>query len=116
MEGENALAELETRKSQCFQLLKLHPNKIPIILEPSQLKSSFVLGENKFLVPNSYTLQELVFHLRKRLKMRKTDGLFLVIGDRHLTCLNKTIKAIYEEHRNLDGFLYVKYSTEACWG
>ncbi|CAG9321081.1 unnamed protein product [Blepharisma stoltei] len=91
------------------------PNKIPIIVEPEG-ELPFFLDQNKFLVPDYFTVHELLFHLRRRLQLPKTHAIFLLINGKQLAKLDTKILNLYEECQEKDKILYIKYLTEPTLG
>ena len=111
------MPRVEERKMQCEQLLKEYQDKIPIVLEPNESsKNGYIISQNKFLVPKLYTFHELVFLIRKKLKLNQSESLFITVGDSSFPSMNKSLNSIYNEYKSPDGFLYVYYSSEAIWG
>lgn len=90
-------------------------NKIPVIVEPAN-ESTFVLQQNKFLVASHYTVHEFLYHLRRRMQLPKTYGLFLLVNGRSLVNLDRSIKGVHQENKQSDGILYIHYITEATLG
>ncbi len=49
--------------------------------------------------------------------MRKELALFLLEDGKHAIKGDTSIKEIYEKHKDPeDGFLYIAYTSENCWG
>ena len=48
--------------------------------------------------------------------MSSNESLYIVVGNAHMPAMNKTIKQIYSELKDPDGFLYITYSSEAVLG
>ncbi|CAG9311345.1 unnamed protein product [Blepharisma stoltei] len=106
---------LQQRKIECQKIMQSHPNQIPIILENDKEINDSKTMENRFLVPKRFKFQEFIFNLRKNMNLPKTSALFISIGG-HLPALDKTMISIYDEFKNPDGFLYVRYSSESALG
>ncbi|XP_055375248.1 microtubule-associated proteins 1A/1B light chain 3C-like isoform X2 [Condylostylus longicornis] len=93
------------------------PNKIPVIVERYSREYDLpYLNKKKFLVPQEITLSQFLTILRNRLKVGSTKALFLLVNDRSLVPLSKTLSEIYHEYRQDDGFLYVTYSSQEVFG
>mmetsp|Transcript_14176 Transcript_14176/g.14244 ORF Transcript_14176/g.14244 Transcript_14176/m.14244 type:complete len:119 (+) Transcript_14176:49-405(+) len=117
MEFKKELPEFETRRLEANRLLEIHPTKLPIIVEPiSSKNNAYGFIQNRFLVPKNYTFHEFIFHLRRRLELDRTDALYVLVSQKHLPALDRNMISIYEEFQDLDGFLYVNYSSEAILG
>ena len=63
------------------------------------------------MVSETLTLAELLYSIRKTLKLKKTEGLYLYISDR-LPPLNLSIGQLYLRSVETDGFLYITYMTQ----
>jgi len=117
MDFRKEVPDLQTRKQESQNLCQNHPNKAPVIIQPSNIpQNTLRIPQNKFLVPMLYTFHEFLFHLRKKLQMSSNESLYIVVGNAHMPAMNKTIKQIYSELKDPDGFLYITYSSEAVLG
>lgn len=106
-----------SRKAQTSKMLIEHPDKIPVIIVPFNSSSnSYKLPQSKFLVPKQYTFHDLIFVLRKKLRLSSKESLFISIGDTSFPNLSRSMHSIYIESKSDDGFLYVQYSSEPVWG
>ena len=73
------------------------------------------IDKTKYLVPNNLTVGELVYVIRKRMKLEPEKAIFFFINE---TIPNTSLQLsqLYESHKNEDGFLYMKYSSENTFG
>ena len=107
----------QDRKSECEQLLKAYPEKIPLIIEPqNSVGNKLFMDQNKFLVPKMYTFHELLFLIRKKLKIHQDEALYVTVKSSYFPVMSRSINSIYNEYKDPDGFLYIYYSSEAIWG
>ena len=113
MELKTALPSLADRTAEATKVLQAHPTKIPVIIEPRA--SANVLQQTRFLVPRYYTFHELLFHLRKRMQLKPMSALYITVGNQ-IPRMDTKLEELYAEFKDADGFLYVKYSTEALLG
>ncbi len=108
--------DFETRSSESRRIRSRYPDRIPIIMEKHKSAHNLAsMSQTKFLVPESITVSELLYILRKRIKLESQEALFLFINE---TMPNSSdiIKTIYSQYANEDGFLYITYSTENTFG
>ena len=56
-----------------------------------------------------------MFVVRKRIKLRRKRH-FLFVGDSVMVPSSKPIKAVDEEFRDQDGYLYITYHGESTFG
>lgn len=92
---------------------KLH-RFVPIIMERGS-RDAPRIGKEKFLVPVDLTMAQLSFVVRKRLELRSSDALFLMVN-KTLCTSTATAGSVYDAHRDTDGFLYVTYTMENTFG
>jgi GABA(A) receptor-associated protein len=108
--------DFETRSTESRRIRTRYPDRIPIIMEKHKSVQNLAsMTQTKFLVPESITVSELLYILRKRIKLEAQEALFLFINE---TMPNSSdiIKTIYERYAHEDGFLYITYSTENTFG
>jgi len=106
----------QKRKNEADRILKKYPNRCPVIVEKSRNNNSLSeIDKHKFLVPNDLTLGQFSFVIRKRLKLQPQQAIFLFINRKILPTAS-LICQIYKNEKDKDGFLYVEYSGENCFG
>lgn len=110
----------EERKSQSEQILLRYPDRIPVICDAyhstSHRNKNPDIDKVKFLVPHSLQINEFIYIIRKRLKMNPEHALFLLTGSNNVLRNHMTVIEAYIEHKDADGFLYLKYTLEATFG
>jgi len=93
------------------------PTKIPIIVERYSKESELpLLDKRKFLVPQELTMSQFVSIIRNRMKIGPSKALFLLVNNRSMVSLSKSLAEIYCENRHSDGFLYVTYASQEVFG
>jgi GABA(A) receptor-associated protein len=135
---------LEQRRFESERIRRRYPDRIPVIVEPliSSSSSSSVLStslfrsftssssssscneitlarlENeKFLVPSELSFGQFAYNIRRRLRLRAEHALFFYIGTYgKQPILSSTMEVLYNENKDLDGFLYVCYADEKVFG
>jgi GABA(A) receptor-associated protein len=105
------LKNVDIRKCESSKLLKKYNNKIPIIINVSDIP----ITERKFLVPNDITIQDFIYILRKRIKLTPEQSIFIFINN-NLPPMNVLISEIYKNHCDEDGFLYISLHKENTFG
>lgn len=109
---------LEQRKGDVEAMLKKHPDRIPVIVEinlDSNSTNKISLSNNKFLVPNDLTVSKFLFVLRKKIQITSEMGIFLFVNN-ILPNTADTMGALYENHKDEDGYLYAVLSAENTFG
>jgi hypothetical protein len=99
-------------------LLKKYPDRIPVIIE----KCNFLnLTNNKYLLPKqmyvSYFLSIIRTKMNKTFDSKKAIFTFVKSGNSYfLINLNENIENIYNQYKEPDGFLYIKFGIENTFG
>ncbi|WZZ34671.1 hypothetical protein YC2023_018072 [Brassica napus] len=69
----------------------------------------------RYLVPADLTVGQFVYVVRKRIKLGAEKAIFVFVKNT-LPPTASLMSAIYEEHKDEDGFLYMTYSGENTFG
>lgn len=94
-----------------------HPTKIPAIVDRYEREYALpYLSKRKFLVPEEITMCQFQSLIRSRLKVSPNKAIFLLVNNRSMVPLSKTLSEIYYEYRSDDGFLYITYSSQEVFG
>ena len=100
-------------------MLEKYPNRLPLFLIGDS-KSKLKLKKNKYSIPNDMTFTQFIFVLRRNLRLREDQSLFLfVIGSDQidiLPCTSSLISDYYTEYKDPSGFLVIKYCEENTFG
>ena len=106
----------EQRHKESTRILEKYPDKVPIICEKyTKDRSSYTIDKNKFLAGGDLTMGQFVYIIRKRIKMKPTEGLYLFVNNTLLPNTD-TLSSIYKEYKLDDGFLYIQFSLENTFG
>lgn len=106
----------DDRLSESQKVLKKYPERVPIIIEKANEKDDIAtIDKNKYLVPKDTTLHEFIIIIRKRIRLEPSKTMFVIINS-HLCPGSKTIGEIYDDDKDEDGFLYIKYTSENTFG
>ena len=93
-----------------------YPNRYPLIVEKAENSNIIeTIDKTKFLVPGDLTMGQMIYVIRKRIKLSSEKALFIFIDDTMPTT-GDNICSIYNKHKDADGFLYVKFSGENTFG
>jgi GABA(A) receptor-associated protein len=110
---------LEKRKSESDRIKIKYPDKIPIIVEKYREGSNKdtlpMLDKHKYLSPGDITVGQFIFAIRKRMKLKSEQSLFMFIGDK-LPPSSKLLSQAYKENSDEDGFLYCIVFGENSFG
>jgi len=108
---------VEARKEMVSAIKVKHPNRVPVIMDKKVGDLSLPdVDKRKFLVPSDLTVGQVVYVIRKRIKLEADQAIFLFLKNGVLPPSGALISEIYEKHRDPDGLLYMTYSGENAFG
>ena len=106
----------EKRLNEATRIINKYPNRIPVIVErDNNEKEIQLINKNKYLVPISLTVGQFVYVIRKRLILPPEKAILLFINN-VLPPTASLLGTIYDEYKDKDHFLYIKYSGENTFG
>jgi hypothetical protein len=103
------------RKTQSKKIIEAYPGKIPIIMTRCENTQLPLLRKNRFLVPEQFSVGQLLNVLRNKLEVNSSIALFLVVNGKLVNSSKKMIQ-LYEEYDDEDGFLYIHYVDHEVFG
>lgn len=115
----------EKRKEESDKILKKYDDRIPIIVEKQVRSDIPEIDKKKFLVPGSLTLAQFTYVVRKRVKLAPEQALWIFVEtesskdskkEHLLPPTSHTLAEIYNQYKDVDGFLYLTYSGENTFG
>ena len=107
---------LKERKRQSEIVLRKHPDRIPIIVERDSKNANLpVIDRCKYLVPKDFSMGQLLYVVRKRIKLAPEQALFFFV-DNSLASTASLLSQLYQDHKDQDNFLYVSYCGENAFG
>ena len=105
----------ENRKQESERVKGKYVNRIPVIVLKDKRSAMVDIDKNKFLVPKDMSITQFMYIVRKRIKMKPEEALFVLVNG-ELINGNKLMGDIYENKKNEDGFLYMTYTSENTFG
>ena len=106
----------ERRRGESARIRTKYPELVPIICERGGDSTSVPdIDKKKFLVPQDLTVGQFAYVIRKRMKLDANKSMFLFV-DGVLPNGSKLMSHVYDEHKDPDGFLYIKYAGENTFG
>ena len=107
----------EKRKKESERIMTKYKYRYyPIICEAfntNELKKI----KRKYLVPVDLKIGQFLFLIRTKLELKDPNiALFLFLENNIVPNSLSMFKEIYENNKNRDGFLYIKYSKENTFG
>ena len=108
---------LKERKRQSEVVLRKHPDRIPIIVEKDSKMGKKIptIDRCKYLVPSDFSMAQLLYVVRKRIKLKSEEALFFFVNNT-LVSTASLLSEIYAKEKDVDGFLYITYCGENAFG
>ncbi|KAG6479857.1 hypothetical protein ZIOFF_063332 [Zingiber officinale] len=115
-DGEESLqARTSLWQAEAVRIREKYPDRIPVIVEKADRSDITDIDKKKYLVPADLTVGQFVYVVRKRIKLSAEKAIFIFVKNT-LPPTASMISAVYEEHKDEDGFLYMTYSGENTFG
>jgi len=105
----------EKRQAEAQRIREKYPERIPVIVEKAEKSDIADIDKQKYLVPADLTVGQFVYVIRKRIKLSPEKAIFIFVNN-VLPPTAALVSAVYEEHKDEDGFLYITYSGENTFG
>ena len=109
----------EKRKAEAARIRSKYPDRIPVICEKQEKSKIPDIDKKKYLVPADLTVGQFVYVIRRRIKVDPNTNIFLFVNVGKNTILPPTaslMSSLYDEQKDLDGFLYITYTSENTFG
>jgi len=106
---------LEKRKAEAERIRLKYPDRIPVISEKAEKSDIPDIDKKKYLVPADLTMGQFVYVIRKRIKLPADQAIFIFVNNT-LPPAAALMSQVYQEHKDVDGFLYITYSGESTFG
>jgi GABA(A) receptor-associated protein len=104
---------LEERKKQSSNILNKYSESIPVFIDFTNLSKP--IDKSKFVIPNGFSIGQLLTAIRMKMSLNPASALFLFINNR-LIPVTTVVSSLYESNKDDDGFLYVCCSEENTFG
>lgn len=107
---------LISRENESKKILLKYPDRLPIIINKCNNSNDLLtIKKNKYLVEKDMKFMSFIYIIRKNIKIDDSKALFVLV-DNSLVNGNKTMGELYEEYKDVDGFLYITYTSENTFG
>jgi GABA(A) receptor-associated protein len=106
-------------KENIKKIISKFPEKVPIIFLPSKnLKNTKNIKIQKFIMPKSLIMSEVIYTLRKKLNLNSYEAIFIFTGKNQeiIPSPNSLVSEIYELYKSEDDILYITYTNENVFG
>jgi len=116
MSANIGITERKSRE-EADRIMNKYPDRIPVLVTKNlNSKTTPDIDKHKYLVPVDLTMGQLLYVIRRRLRLKPEKGLFLFV-DSSIVCNSELVsKVYYRSHDPADGFLHAVYSCENVFG
>ncbi len=100
-------------------LLKKYPNSVPVILEKNENDKILPnINKTKYIMPKDMTVSNIIQILKSNMNETMTEhsAIYLLCEDNVMLSGSQSVEYIYNNYKNKDGFLYIKYCGENVFG
>jgi len=105
----------DLRVEEASKVRDKYPNRIPVICERAEKSDVPEIDKSKYLVPVDLTVGQFVYVIRNRIKLAPEQAVFVFIND-VMPPTASLMSEVYDQQKDADGFLYIKYSGENTFG
>lgn len=105
----------QEREKEASRVLSKYSDRIPIICERDSQSRMEDIDKNKYLVPKDLSAGQFIYVIRKRLRLPAEKAIFIFINGT-IPASSKPLLALYHEHCDRDGFMYITYCEENVFG
>ena len=106
---------LEKRIKESQSMYKRYPSRIPIIVYPIDDKQPKI-EKNKYLVPNDLTFCQFMYTIKKYLKTKENEAIFIFTHNNNLIPSNWLMSEVQDKYKKEDNYVYLFYSLENTFG
>ena len=106
----------DERRAESTRILTKYPDRVPVIAVHGPHCTLPHLDKSKYLCPSHLTIGEFCYVLRKRVKLPPATGMFLFTEHGTLPPTSMTLRDLYSNNRNPDGYVYIVYAGENAFG
>ena len=106
----------DVRQKEAKRVRAKYPDLIPVICERIENSDLPTTMRRKYLVPQSLTMGQFMYVLRRRIDLDANRAMFLFLGGDTLAPTAELVSTLYDVHKDEDGFLYMHYSGENTFG
>jgi len=106
----------EERTSESSRIIDKYPDRCPIVVEKDNRSSIVEIDKHKYLVPKNLTIGQFIYVIRKRINLPPAQALFVMTENHTLPQTSALMSTLFYKYQNVDGFLYLTYTSENTFG
>tara|TARA_B110000305_G_C19412936_1_gene626449 strand:+ start:712 stop:1053 length:342 start_codon:yes stop_codon:yes gene_type:complete len=98
------------------EIIEKYPDRVPVYIEKGDTKIKEQLKKNKYLVPKDINMGQFMYIIRKQLKIRPEDAIFIFCNNTIIPT-SEILYDVYDKYKHKEtGFLMMKYYKEGVFG
>ena len=98
------------------EIIEKYPDRVPVYIEKGDNKIKEQLKKNKYLVPKDITMGQFMYVIRKQLKIRPEDAIFIFCNNTIIPT-SEILSEVYDNYKDKETeFLMMKYYKEGVFG
>ena len=105
---------LYNRIEESMKIRKKYKDRVPVIVEKVPKSKAIEMAKTKYMVPSDLLMEHFYFVIRKNIKLKGEDALFIFI-DNVIPQPSLQVGTVYRDHHDEDGFLYIAYADESVY-
>lgn len=101
------------------RVLKKHPNRVPVYVRKSPKCKSDIedIEKHKYLIPNDMTMGNFMCMIRRHIKLKPNQALFVLISKHNVLVPNgQTFGDLYNTYKDEDKMLHLDFTGENTFG
>jgi GABA(A) receptor-associated protein len=107
----------DERKQESERIHESYPERLCVIVGRAKTCCSIPeIEKHKYLVPKDITVGQFVYVIRKRIKLKPEQAIFLFTDTGTLPTTGALMSEMHKEYKGDDGFLYLSYAAENTFG
>ena len=103
-----------------LKLCLKYPDRLPMIIQKAKnCKILEKLDNNKYLIPKSLNVSQIIYIIRKKIKINEKHAIFIFVNQDNSATLvpcNMSILDVYNAYKSVDDILYITYTMENTFG
>ena len=106
----------QERLDESTRIKEKYNDRIPCIVEFDNKELSLANNKKKYLVPSNLTCGQLMYIVRKQVKLTHEKALFMQLENGSIPASSNFIEQLYSINQDEDGFLYFRIFLENTFG
>lgn len=103
-------------KTVMAALQRKYPDRVPVVLERAPSSKLTTLSQAKYLIPKEMTIGHVLCLVRRSIKLRESDALFILVKDHTMPTTTSSLESLFNQHKDADGILRLTYVEENVFG